>query len=108
MLTSLKIKFILLKIYHPLKKRDCQSFYLSATAVKIPERRNQTNAATEVDVGVQGLEQSGTGIYRGLYLVAGVNKKHEKFIFEYRVFSQKLYLNMWCFEKVHICIPNMR
>ena len=38
----------------------------------------------------------------------GVNKKHEKFIFEYRVFSQKLYLNMWCFEKVHICIPNMR
>ena len=39
---------------------------------------------------------------------AGVNKKHQKFIFEYRVFSQKLYLNMWCFEKVHICIPNMR
>ena len=41
-------------------------------------------------------------------VTAGVNKKHEKFIFEYRVFSQKLYLNMWCFEKVHICIPNMR
>ena len=41
-------------------------------------------------------------------LRSGVNKKHQKYLFEYRVFSQKLYLNMWCFEKVHICIPNMR
>ena len=38
---------------------------------------------------------------------AGVTKKHQKFIFEYWVFSQKSYLNMWCFEKVHICIPKI-
>ena len=29
-----------------------------------------------------------------------VSKKHQKFIFEYWVFSQKYYLNMECFEKV--------
>ena len=37
----------------------------------------------------------------------GVTKKHQKFIFEYWVFSQKSYLNVWCFEKVHICIPKI-
>ena len=37
----------------------------------------------------------------------GVTKKHQKFIFKYLVFSQKSYLNMWCFEKVHICIPKI-
>ena len=37
----------------------------------------------------------------------GVTKKHQKFLFEYWVFSQKSYLNMWCFEKVHICIPKI-
>ena len=36
---------------------------------------------------------------------SGVTKKHQKFIFEYWVFSQKSYLNVWCFEKFHICIP---
>ena len=47
-----------------IEKSYCQSFYLSATAVKIPERRNQTlegNAATRVDV--QGWLQSGTLVY---------------------------------------------
>ena len=39
---------------------------------------------------------------------SGVNKKHQKFIFEYWVFSQKSYLNMWCFEKIHICIPKIQ
>ena len=39
--------------------------------------------------------------------IAGVTKKHQKFIFEYWVFSQKSYLNVWCFEKVHICIPKI-
>ena len=38
----------------------------------------------------------------------GVNKKHQIFIFEYLVFSQKSYLNMWCFEKIHICIPKIQ
>ena len=38
---------------------------------------------------------------------SGVTKKHQKFIFEYWVFSQKSYLNVWCFEKVHICIPKI-
>ena len=37
----------------------------------------------------------------------GVTKKHQKFIFEYWEFSQKSYLNVWCFEKVHICIPKI-
>ena len=37
----------------------------------------------------------------------GVPKKHQKFIFEYWVFSQKPYLNVWCFEKVHISIPEI-
>jgi len=36
-----------------------------------------------------------------------VAKKHQKFIFEYWVFTQKSYLNVWCFEKVHICIPKI-
>ena len=36
---------------------------------------------------------------------AGVNKKHQKFIFEYQVISQKSYLYTGCFEKIHICIP---
>ena len=26
---------------------------------------------------------------------------------EYWEFSQKSYLNVWCFEKVHICIPKI-
>ena len=39
---------------------------------------------------------------------AGVNKKHQKFIFEYWAFSQKTYLNMWCFEKSHNCIPKIQ
>ena len=43
----------------------------------------------------------------GLTYSTGVTKKHQKFIFEYLVFSQKSYLNMWCFEKVHICIPKI-
>ena len=50
-----------------------------------------------------------TGIY-GCQLrdaITGVTKKHQKFIFKYLVFSQKSYLNMWCFEKVHICIPKI-
>ena len=38
---------------------------------------------------------------------AGVTKKHQKFKFEYWVYPQKSYLNMWCFEKVHICIPKI-
>ena len=38
---------------------------------------------------------------------SGVAKKHQKFIFEYWVFTQKSYLNVWCFEKVHICIPKI-
>jgi len=37
----------------------------------------------------------------------GVNKKPQKFIFEYWVFSQKSYLNVGCFEKIHICIPKI-
>ena len=35
----------------------------------------------------------------------GVNKKPQKFIFEYWVFSQKSYLNVGCFEEIDICIP---
>ena len=77
-----------------MEKRDCQSFYLSATAVKIPERRNQTNAATEVDVGVQGLEQSGTGIYRGLYLV--VVWQEYKSLYTYRAVWYFATLVLWC------------
>ena len=45
---------------------------------------------------------------------SGVTKKHQKFIFEYWVFSRKSYLNMWCFEKAifaylkfNICIPKL-
>ena len=45
---------------------------------------------------------------------AGVNNKPQKFIFEYWVFSQKSYLNMWCFVKsifaylkFNICIPKL-
>ena len=38
----------------------------------------------------------------------GVNKKPQKFIFAYWVFSQKSYLNVGCFEKIHICIPEIR
>ena len=48
------------------------------------------------------------------WIYPGVNKKHQKFIFEYWVFSQKSYLNMWCFEKAifahlkfNICIPKL-
>ena len=37
----------------------------------------------------------------------GATKKHQKFKFEYWVFSQKSYLNVWCFEKVHICTPKI-
>ena len=37
----------------------------------------------------------------------GVTKKHQKFIFEYLVFSQKSYLNRWRFKKVHICTPKL-
>ena len=37
----------------------------------------------------------------------GVTKKHQKFRIEYRVFSQKSFLNMWRFEKVHIWIPKI-
>ena len=37
----------------------------------------------------------------------GVTKKHQNFIFEYWVFSQKSYLNVWSFVKVHICIPKI-
>ena len=37
----------------------------------------------------------------------GVTKKHQKFIFEYWVFSQKSYLNVGCFEEIHICIPKI-
>ena len=39
---------------------------------------------------------------------AGVNKSPQKFIFAYLFFSQKLYLNVWCFEKIHICIPKIQ
>ena len=38
---------------------------------------------------------------------AGVNKKPQKFIFEYWAFSQKSYLNGGCFEEIHICIPKI-
>ena len=38
----------------------------------------------------------------------GVNKKPQKFIFEYWVISQKSYLNVGCFEEIHICIPKIR
>ena len=41
------------------------------------------------------------------WLCAQVSKKHQKFIFEYWVFSQKSYLHVWCFEKVHICITKI-
>ena len=37
----------------------------------------------------------------------GVNKKPQKFIFEYWAFSQKSYLNGGCFEEIHICIPKI-
>ena len=37
-----------------------------------------------------------------------VNKKPQKFIFEYWVFSQKSYFNVGCFEEIHICIPKIR
>ena len=40
--------------------------------------------------------------------IPGVNKSPQKFIFAYLVFSQKSYLNMWCFEKIHICIPKIQ
>ena len=40
-------------------------------------------------------------------VTTGVTKKHQEFIFEYWVFFQKSYLNVWCFEKVHICIPKI-
>ena len=43
----------------------------------------------------------------GLDPVTGVNKKPQKFIFEYWVFSQKSYLNVGCFEEIHICIPKI-
>ena len=43
-----------------------------------------------------------------LHARSGVNKKPEKFIFEYWVFSQKFYLNVGCFEEIHICIPKIR
>ena len=42
-----------------------------------------------------------------IVVFAGVTKKQQKFKFEYWVFSQKSYLNVWCFEKVHICIPKI-
>ena len=43
------------------------------------------------------------------YLGAGVTKKHQKFIFEYWLFPQKSYLNMWCFEKnQHLHTKNWR
>ena len=38
---------------------------------------------------------------------ARVNKKPQKFIFEYWAFSQKSYLNGGCFEEIHICIPKI-
>ena len=41
-------------------------------------------------------------------LIFPVNKKLQKFIFEYWVFLQKSYLNMLCFEKIHICIPKIQ
>ena len=37
----------------------------------------------------------------------GVTNKHQKFIFEYWVSSQKSYLNVWCFENFHICITKI-
>ena len=40
--------------------------------------------------------------------ISGVNKNLQIFIFEYWVFSQKSYLNMWCLEKIHICIPKIQ
>ena len=41
-------------------------------------------------------------------VISGVNKSPKKFIFAYLVFSQKSYLNVWCFEKIHICIPKIQ
>ena len=38
---------------------------------------------------------------------ARVNKKPQKFIFEYWAFSQKSYLNGGCFEEIHNCIPKI-
>ena len=43
-----------------------------------------------------------------MHLHPGVNKSPKKFIFAYLVFSQKPYLNVWCFEKIHICIPKIQ
>ena len=43
-----------------------------------------------------------------LHVLPGVNKKPQKFIFEYWVFSQKSYLNVGCFEEIHICIPKIK
>ena len=40
--------------------------------------------------------------------IAGVTKKHQKFIFEYWVVSQKSYLNMGHLKKICICIPKIR
>ena len=46
-------------------------------------------------------------IFYKMYKRSGMTKKHQKYIFEYLVFSQKSYLNVWCFVKVHICIPKI-
>ena len=48
------------------------------------------------------------GDSRNHELRSGVHKKPQKFIFEYWVFSQKPYLNVGCFEEIHICIPKIR
>ena len=50
--------------------------------------------------------QHGNGTVPKTY--TGVIKKPQKFISEYQVFSQKPYLNMGYFEKVHICIPKIQ
>ena len=45
---------------------------------------------------------------KGIHFQVGVNKKPQKFIFEYWVFSQKSCSNMAFFEKIHICITKIR
>ena len=45
--------------------------------------------------------------YHNYHIYSRVNKKPQKFIFEYWAFSQKSYLNGGCFEEIHICIPKI-
>ena len=84
-------------------KKQCQRHSTPKAFTAFTVNNFQREASTSYEILVKLKLFS----YRAT-LYPGVNKKPQKFIFEYWVFSQKSYLNVGCFEEIHICIPKIR